>query len=171
MKVVDDTLIGAWDFDNYARQRKREGDLSDPPDYCHNNITKEIAARRASNATVAALLELSKIAKSKGVQLIYSNNHYNARFSPVCADVDLEAALNDSHWQILNNREISREVWKKQCPDGFHFARENIYSVEDHKKYAAERLALDGVYPGQLEMQMAQMFLFHVFQDVLSAVE
>lgn len=158
---------GAWDFDEYARKRKAEGVTSDPAENCDDDTTREISRLRSNNLTVSTMLAMSASAKVTGVQLIYRNNHYQERYSPLCADEKIEAALKGSQWEIFNNREISRDVWKKQCPDGFHFARDNIYSVEDHQKYAAERLAADGVLPGQLEMQLAQSLLFQIFHSTL----
>ena len=163
--------IGAWDFDEYARSRKKLGLTSLPTDNCNeNDLVRSLVSNRTSNATISTLMEISAVAKAHGTQLIYRNNYFNERFSAVCADAGVEAALLGSAWEVFNNRDISKDVWQLQCPDGFHFARENIYSVEDHRKYAAERYAKDGVYPGQLEMQLAQTLLFQIFHSVLDSI-
>lgn len=107
---------------------------------------------------------MNKLAREFDVRLIYRTNHYNTRFGVLCADKQFETLLTGSIYEIWDNKRISRNIWKTQTYDGFHFDRTYIHSIEQH----IEKLSYwVGDFPGQLEIQLAQSLLNSIFYDVI----
>lgn len=160
---------GAWDFDAIARAMNEKGISAS--DQCLWPNQTLVSHQRASNFVNDTIIhELGNIGEMNNVRLIYRGNHYNDRFGPSCADDELVALLNapDSHWEVWDNKRISRNVWKKQTWDGFHFDRHQIHSVEQHLCNVAEWEGKGGEKPGALEMQFAQSLLNAIFHDCLA---
>lgn len=133
-----------------------------------------VARSRASAQFNQSMWELGETAQKAGVRLIYRNNHYNFLFGAHCADDRIESALKGSHWEIWDNREISRDVWRKQALDGFHFDRGSVHTYQEHLDLVQTHIYhnWDGKYEmwpnaGQLEMQLAQSLLQSHFHDCL----
>lgn len=152
---------GAWDFDHVARL----GAKATPE--CGPEQTEEhrIASVRVAPAIVAFMKENGKLAQERGVRAIYRNNHYNYRFGALCADALVEAAIQDTPWEIWDNRRMSKDVWEKETYDGFHFDRHRIHTVAHHKQLIELNREMNKDVPGALEIQFAQSLLFLLFHD------
>ena len=162
---------GAWDFDTIARDMNAKGLTA--TDHCLWPNQTLVSHQRASQFVNNTIIhELGDIGKMNNVRLIYRGNHYNERFGPSCADDELVALLHasNSHWEVWDNKNISRDVWKKQTWDGFHFDRHQIHSTEQHLYNVAVWEGRGGEKPGALEMQLAQSLLNAIFHDCLEQI-
>jgi len=166
---------GAWSFDGIARQHMGV----EAKEYCDDNDNttleySQIARGRASVEFNKSMWELGEAAHEAGVRLIYRNNHYNTRFGAHCADDRIEAALKGSRWEIWDNREMSRDVWREQTFDGLHFDRGSIHTYEEHVELVQTKI-YNSIFwgfkhwpsAGQLEMQLSQSLLQSLFHDCL----
>ena len=114
------------------------------------------------------MTSLSKFGNESKVRLIYRNNQYNSRFGALCADEEFERLLQNTQWEIWDNRAISKDVWQNQSYDGFHFDWPVMtYTVEDHAKYNAIHQAKFSQAPGMLAMQLAHSLLNNLFHSVM----
>ena len=151
---------GAWDFDPISRApdfllKSQEG--------CMDNAAIDVSKLRTSQHVNDTILELNVHAKANGVRMIYRNNHYNGRFSAICADEKLQNLFNGTDWEVWDNRRISKESWGEQTYDGFHFDRTLQFSSQDHINHREFRLGKGLEAPGQLEIQLAQSLLNALF--------
>lgn len=152
---------GAWDFDKIARNHMNET----ASEYCDTNETKEISERRASKHIKSIIDEMSGLSHDLNVRLIYRNNHFNRRFGVYCADEKFELLLEDTHWELWDNRRISKQVWESQCGDGFHFDRVKIGTKEHHQGFNKVYRDNNWELPGMLEIQLAQSALNLIYYD------
>ncbi len=137
---------------------------------CETMDEMERSLNRARPEVIKELLLLSAIAKKKNIRLIYRTNHINRRYGALCADGPLEVkmkGMKDSIWEIWDNRALSKDVWKKQTYDGFHYGRPHTHSTEDHHRYRKEYRSKFHEDPGQLEIQLAQSLLHNLFYDYI----
>jgi hypothetical protein len=152
-----------WNF--YNKTESYSNDIvHENAEECLTKETVAIAANRANTFVNFTMWEMNKLAIDLDVRLIYRTNHYNSRFGVLCADKQFEVLLINSIYEIWDNRRISKNVWKSQAPDGFHFDRTYIHSVQQHLEQFAHWV---GELPGQLEIQLAQSLLNAVFYDVI----
>ena len=154
---------GAWDFDHVARKHMNEIAGAE----CDQQESKKVSLDRISPNVVANFKEYGGLAKSLGVRAIYRNNHYNSRFGALCADIRLERAIQNTSWEIWDNRRISIDIWQNSTYDGFHFDRHNVHTPTHHAQIMALDRELGKDVPGALEIQLAQSLLFNLFRDVL----
>ena len=92
-------------------------------DDCDSEETLRISLGRISPEINHTMQEISQIAAELGVRLIYRNSHHNKRYGAVCADKRFEemiTSFNSSHWEIWDNRNLSRDIWPLQCFDGMN---------------------------------------------------
>jgi hypothetical protein len=66
------------------------------------------------------------IAKGLGVRAIYRGN-----FEVNCADDRMQATLNGTGWEWWDNRKLSKDIWRTQNWDGFHFDRSGDHTVAE----------------------------------------
>jgi hypothetical protein len=162
---------GAWDYENLARSHYHdEKNMS-----CDTNEAVLISQKRANADSMKMLHDLSLTAAKTNIRLIYRNNHYNKKFGAECADLVLEARLLElqsnntnpasMNWEIWDNRRISKDVYEKQCWDGFHFDRHRIHSYAQHVNHTEFFYSQNWDIPGELEIQLAQSFLNAVFHE------
>jgi hypothetical protein len=156
---------GAWDFDEIARTAYLENETA--PLYCTTDATRLVEESRNTPFVNDTFRGLGRDALNNNIRVIYRNNHFNKRFGVYCADEKFEKMIDGSNWEIWDNRRISKDNWRKQDWDGFHFDRHKIYSVEQHLSniFYYNDTAQD--FPGELEMQLAQSLLNSVFHDCL----
>lgn len=157
---------GAWDFDSISRQAAASNSTLRHNEYCQNPDSEKVAQNRAS-APVKRIFEvITKQAEENRVRLIYRTNHYNSRFGVHCADdfvIDYLRKLKS--WTIWSNREVSRDVWKEQNYDGFHFDRHRVHTPKHNVAHMGFFHSKKWIYPGQLEIQLAQTLLHTIFHD------
>lgn len=137
---------------------------------CDSIDQMERAINRARPEVMKELASFSAIAKKKKIRLIYRTNHVNKRYGALCADGLLEVKMKEmkeSIWEIWDNRALSKDIWRKQTCDGFHYGRARVHSIEDHKRYRKEYYNKFHEYPGQLEMQYVQSLLHNLFYEFL----
>jgi len=162
---------GIWDYDNIARAHRGQ----DAAEYCENNETMAISNKRAAPFINESFWIDAALAKPRSVRLIYRNSHYNQRYGVHCADDKVEAMIEGSGWEIWDNRRISKEVWKEQNWDGFHFERIYTTTVQKHEwlvnssTYYNFLQYKNYVWPsaGMLEIQFAQSLLQSLFHQCL----
>lgn len=154
---------GAWDFDHTARARN----YAPATPECGFNQTEDfkVSNLRVSPSIVANMKEFGELAQNQGVKAIYRNSHFNYRYGALCADAKLEAAVQNTSWEVWDNRRMSRDVWKTETYDGFHFDRHRVHTVEHHQNLIALNKEMGKDIPGALEIQLAQSLLFHLFHD------
>ena len=58
--------------------------------------------------------------------------------------------VDTSGWSLWDNRRISQDVFAWETFDGFHFDRENIFSVEDHIHAREKETNTTGYHRGLL---------------------
>ena len=153
---------GIWDYDEYARTHRNE---TAPETEC-DGVYLPIAKAAASEAANHTMHDLGYFGKEHNLRLIFRNTHYNARYPAPC-DRYFDELLLNSGWELWDNHRMSKEVWRDQTHDGFHFDRSDMCTVEDHTK---ERLYFEEHhrnYPGMLEAQLAQSLLNSIFHDVI----
>ncbi len=163
---------GAWDFDQLWRSNNEYYNTSDNSEGdCNTVEASRISHERASNKIINKMKYLSDIAHKHHIRLIYRNNHYNSRFGPICADRLLEERMKiipHSVWEVWDNRGISKDVWKEQCYDGFHFDRHRVHSSDHHRSHMSLFKTKGGDLRGQLEIQLAQSLLNGIFYQYLA---
>lgn len=79
-----------------------------------------------------------------------------------CADDRVEKMLVKSGWDVWDNRNISKDVWRNQTYDGFHFDRTDLHTVADHVQGRKESRAA-----GMMEMTLTQSLLHQLFGDTV----
>lgn len=158
---------GAWDFQPsiLVQPTKTPG-----VETCVTQYENEVSARRAGDIMNATMRELGWMARDKGIDAIYRNNHYNQRFGTLCADEKLEAMLEGTGWEVLDTRGISKDCYEESMTDGLHIDRKYTHTVEEHKRIREEAELSGNILPGQLEMALAQSFLNNIFHDSLIAL-
>jgi hypothetical protein len=156
---------GAWDFDHIARNR-----IGEEASLECNGETEPVAQGRVQPSVQSTMNECIGIAKRLGVRAIFRGNHYNSRFGVNCADDRLIQMLNGTGWEWWDNRRLSKDVWRTQSSDGFHFDRWNDHSVAQHVAHREAELASGREAPGMLEMQFAQSLLHRLFRDELQSI-
>jgi len=154
---------GAWDFDHISRPRQH---IKATPE-CGPEQPEDLRVSylRASPTIIANLKEYGELARSQGVRATYRNNHFNYRFGALCADAQIETALQNTSWEVWDNRRMSRDVWEKETYDGFHFDRHRVHTVEHHQQLISLNKELGKDMPGALEIELAQSLLFHLFHE------
>lgn len=166
IKSKPDVLIfntGAWDFDKIARKHMNEtADI-----ICDSDEMLKVSHYRSSDHIKDILKELRTYATESGVRVIYRNNHYNNRFGALCADLNFEKIVKEMNWEIWDNRRISRDVWRNQTYDGFHFDRHKVHTLEHHLQILQFNRERGVDIAGQLEIQLAQSLLNAVFHKQL----
>jgi hypothetical protein len=163
---------GAWDFDSIAREMNERNVYAAEDGECRWKNETEVSIKRASQWVDNVIVhEYGAYAKSNDVRLIYRGNHYNARFGPHCADTKLQKLFEDDKaqaWEVWDNARISKDAWKAQTWDGFHFDRNNIHSTEQHLYNVAQFGGAGREKPGAMEMQLAHSLLNSVFHECLT---
>lgn len=157
---------GAWDFDEIARSRN----YSLTTEECSTDEEKKISRERADDFVNKTMWELGLAGNKTGTKMIYRNNHHNARFGTACADRAFEDMIHGSPWYILDSRRISKDIWKSQTYDGFHFDRHRISTVEMHEYYIAVYRSRNHTLLGALEMQFTQSLLHMLFYDCIREI-
>jgi len=172
---------GAWDFNSVYILH--EENLNSYPyinssSKCLNNYFYNVSALRTSPVTLSYMKELSNIAKTNNVRLIYRNNHFNNRFGAFCADKNLERFLRrNTIWEIFDSRNMSHDHWKDQTFDGFHFDRSKVYTEKDHLNAFSSKSwrqfpnkVVQHEHMGELEITLAQSLLsFLVLEPLLKS--
>jgi len=159
---------GAWDFSDIAREMNHRGVRQSGTQCMWPNQT-DVSKRRTQpwvNSTI--IHEYGRLARQKGVRMIYRGSHHNARFGVDCADKELTEMMTESGlWEVFDNSRMSEEVWRNQTWDGFHFDRDGAHSVLEHHERVHKARSKGGETPGQLEMQLSQSLLQSIFHDCL----
>ncbi len=156
---------GAWEFDK-ARVA-RESQRINATDECDSHEDRVQEAHRTSVEVQSMLNETGALGKQLGVRMIYRSSHYNSRFGINCADGKLIPILKAAQWEVWDNTRISKDVWRTQCGDGFHFDRVHSHTVEDHAQKIAYARENQYESRGMMEMQLAQSILFYIFRDTI----
>jgi len=190
---------GAWDFDAVSRRFEFPGPypFQRATSNCYNNDYEEIRKKRVSQEALSELRDVASKSMKKGAKFYYRTNHYNGRFGIHCADDDLIDNITHavsqgnnsgdslSYVGIWDNREISREHWRDQTADGFHFDRDWLHSRADHQHYLTvapsavgnpETQGLGATssshytrHIGELEQALVQSMLHRVLHEQLKA--
>lgn len=167
---------GVWDFHKVPRQydlpARKDNQFVYSTEKCATNESLAVSQGRSASWINATMWRLSNLSSVSGVRLIYRNNHHNGRFGTLCADEDFELMIRGSRWEVWDNRRISKDVWKHQIVDGFHFDRNRQHTMEEHALLYNN--TINGVkskvhtVQGQLEMQLAQSLLQSLFHDAIA---
>ena len=154
---------GAWDFKNISDLHQKEV----ASDFCDTAEMENVSISRAAPEIHTMLHETGRQAHALGVRAIYRTNHHNGRFGSHCADDRVLTALQGSGWEVWDNRRVSHSIWKHQIHDGFHYDRDYVHSVRQHRYHRHEQLSMGRGTPGMLEMQLTQSLLHLLFRDTL----
>lgn len=155
---------GAWDFYKVPRYYSSQQNVTE---HCVTNESIDVSKGRSASWINDTMWRLSKLAESKKIRLIYRNSHYNKRFGTLCADEAFESMIKGSHWEVWDNRRISKNVWMEQTMDGYHFDRNKAHSIEDHMQAINISLSKKKPVLGELEMQLSQSLLQSLFYDCI----
>lgn len=156
---------GAWDFDKLSRRHPVKPPYDDTTPQCKNDDYKSISLLRGSEGVKKNMHAISKICSDHKVRIIYKNNHHNARFGALCADTEFEKTLIGSNWEVFDTKNITKDHWKDQLVDGFHYDRQKIFTEAHHARVFKQGgiVGYPWKHMGELEMQMAQSFLHFIF--------
>jgi len=153
---------GAWSFDSIARARS-----ANSTENCDTPADLRVAAERNSPSSRAIYAECGELGFNLNVKMVYRTSHYNSRFGFNCADAQLIPFLKTKSWNIWDNSRISKDVWKTQNHDGFHYDRIFVHNVTEHKEHIKKARELQIESPGMLEMQLAHSLLHFLFRDTV----
>mmetsp|Transcript_46193 Transcript_46193/g.80786 ORF Transcript_46193/g.80786 Transcript_46193/m.80786 type:complete len:366 (-) Transcript_46193:87-1184(-) len=156
---------GAWSFNEVARVRSAQ--YVNSTENCDSPEDLRIEAERNSPSSRAVYAECGELGFSLNVKMVYRTSHYNSRFGFNCADAQLIPFLETKKWNIWDNSRISRNVWKTQNHDGFHYDRIFVHNVTEHKEHIKKARELQIESPGMLEMQLAHSLLHFLFRDTV----
>jgi hypothetical protein len=159
---------GAWDFDHIARARGNGSVITS--EECTTEEEFKVSRERSDDFVNRTMWEIGLAGQKLGIKMIYRNNHHQARFGTVCADKQFEAMIDGSPWQIFDSRRVSKNIWKSQTYDGFHFDRHRIDTVEMHEYIYEVYKGKNYTRPGALEMQFSQSLLNFVFYDCIHEI-
>ena len=154
---------GAWDF--YSLSDLHQQEVAN--DLCDTADMDNVSLNRAQPVIRTMLHETGREAHAQGVRAIYRTNHHNARFGSHCADDHVLTALAGSGWEVWDNRRVSHSVWRHQIFDGFHYDRNFVHTVDQHKQHRQQQRDQGRGTPGMLEMQLTQSLLHMLFRDAL----
>ncbi len=134
---------------------------------CDTPDDLRVEAERNSPASRAVYAECGELGFNLNVKMVYRTSHYNSRFGFNCADAQLIPFLETKKWNIWDNTRISKDVWKTQNHDGFHYDRLPIHTVTEHKEHIKKAREQQIESPGMLEMQLAHSLLHFLFRDTV----
>jgi hypothetical protein len=162
---------GVWAFDHIARSPRGQEALLFYDAGCSAMARPGTSHRARVRSSVRGTMnECVGIAERLDVCAISRGNHYNSRFGVNCADDGLMEVLNGTGWGWWDNRRLSKDAWRTQSSDGFHFDRWNDHAVAQHIAHREVELAQGREAPGMLEMQFAQSLLHRLFRDELQRI-
>eukprot|EP01032_Pedospumella_encystans_P018397 gene18397-20942_t len=156
---------GAFSFDELARARSAR--FINSTENCDSPDDLRIEAERNSPSSRAVYAECGELGYNLNAKMVYRTSHYNARFGVNCADAQLIPFLETKKWNIWDNTRISKDVWKTQNHDGFHYDRTFMHTVAEHKEHIQKTHELEIESPGMLEMQLAHSLLHFLFRDTV----
>ena len=164
---------GCWDFDILSRAAA----FHEFSPICEGWDTAfyyqhEIEKKRNQHWIFETMNWLGNVSATNGNRVIYRNNHYNRRFGALCADKIFEENIHNktTAWEILDSRNISFDVWRSQCIDGFHFDRTHVHSRESHEALVNDYKNKSKELPGMMEIQFGQSFLNAAFYDYVASL-
>lgn len=156
---------GAWSFNDVARVRSAQ--YTNSTENCDSPDDLRIQNERNSPSSRAVYAECGELGFNLNVKMVYRTSHYNSRFGFNCADAPLLPFLETKKWAIWDNSRISKDVWKTQNHDGFHYDRIFVHNVSEHKEHMKKARELQIESPGMLEMQLAHSLLHFLFRDTV----